>query len=180
MPVQLLENQIGFSPQQILNNSEVLLEYKFANAIKKLTQYRAPRVIFIHGNKELSSLETAGIQNTLLGLQYEVKDFDLSTSYHIPDMFDVAVIAKPRLAFDEKDKYKIDQFIMHGGKVLWLLDGTNAEMDSLKINGGIQSVIGNDINLDDMLFKYGVRVNTDVVQDINLCNPHTAYCGTNG
>lgn len=180
MPVQLLENQIGFSPQQILNNSEVLLEYKFANAIKKLTQYRSPRVAFIQGNGELTNLETAGIQNTLLGLQYEVKDFDLSSSYHIPDKFDVAIIAKPRIAFDEKDKCKIDQFIMHGGKVLWLLEGTNASLDSLKRSPTGQFVQGNDFNLDDMLFKYGVRVNTDVVQDINLCNPIPLIVGQMG
>ena len=180
MPVQLLENQIGFSPQQILNNSEILLEYKFSNAIKKLTQYRSPRVVFIQGHGELTNLETADIQNTLLSLQYEVKDFDLHNNYQIPAKIDVAVIAKPRVAFDEKDKYKIDQFIMHGGKVLWLVDGTTAAMDSLKTSPTGQFAQGNDFNLDDMLFKYGVRVNTDVVQDINLCNPIPLIVGQMG
>lgn len=180
MPVQLLENQIGFSPQQILNNSEILLEYKFSNAIKKLTQYRSPRVVFIQGHGELTNLETADIQNTLLNLQYEVKDFDLHNNYQIPAKIDVAVIAKPRIAFDEKDKYKIDQFIMRGGKVLWLVDGTTAAMDSLKTSPTGQFAQGNDFNLDDMLFKYGVRVNTDVVQDINLCNPIPLIVGQMG
>ncbi len=180
MPVQLLENQIGFSPQQILNNSEILLEYKFSNAIKKLTQYRSPRVVFVQGHGELTNLETADIQNTLLNLQYEVKDFDLHNNYQIPAKIDVAVIAKPRIAFDEKDKYKIDQFIMRGGKVLWLVDGTTAAMDSLKTSPTGQFAQGNDFNLDDMLFKYGVRVNTDVVQDINLCNPIPLIVGQMG
>ncbi len=180
MPVQLLENQIGFSPQQILNNSEVLLEYKFSNAIKKLTQYRAPQVAFIHGNGELSLIETAGIRNTLASLQYEVKDFDLHINYHIPERVDVIIIAKPTTAFDEKDKYKIDQYIMHGGKVLWLADGTNAEMDSLKRSPTGQFVQGTDFNLDDMLFKYGVRINADVVQDINLCNQIPLVVGQMG
>lgn len=180
MPVQLLENQIGFSPQQILNNSEILLEYKFANAIKKLTQYRAPRVVFIQGHGELTPLETADIRNTLLGLQYEVKDLDLPSNYQIPEKIDLAVIAKPAVAFDEKDKYKIDQFIMHGGKVLWLVDGTTAAMDSLKTSPTGQFAQGNDFNLDDMLFKYGARINTDVVQDINLCNPIPLIVGQMG
>ncbi len=180
MPVPLLENQIGFSPQQILNNSEILLEYKFANAIQKLTQYRSPQVAFIKGNNELTNLETAGIRQTLSTLEYEVKDFDLHSSYHIPERIDVIVIAKPRTAFDEKDKYKIDQYIMHGGKVLWLVDGTNASLDSLKMSPTGQFVQGNDYNLDDMLFKYGVRINTDVVQDINLCNPIPLIVGQMG
>lgn len=180
MPVQLLENQMGYSPQEILNNSVISLEYKFANAIKKLIQYRAPRVAFIKGNGELSSVELADIEATLKGLQYEVSEVILQNSYHIPSEIDAIVIAKPRLAFDEKDKFKIDQYIMHGGKVLWLVDGTNAEMDSLKVNRGIQSINSNDLNLDDMLFKYGVRVNNDVVQDINLNNPIPLVVGQMG
>ena len=180
MPVQLLENQMGYLPQEILNNSIISLEYKFANAIKKLIQYRAPRVAFIKGNGELSSVELADIEATLKGLQYQVSEVVLQNSYHIPSEIDAIVIAKPRLAFDEKDKFKIDQYIMHGGKVLWLVDGTNAEMDSLKVNRGIQSINSNDLNLDDMLFKYGVRVNNDVVQDINLNNPIPLVVGQMG
>lgn len=180
MPVQLLENQIGFSPQQILNNSEILLEYKFANAVRKLLQFRPPGIAFISGHDELSELETADIRQTLTSLHYEVKDLDLTQTYYIPERFELAVIAKPHAAFDEKDKYKIDQFIMHGGKVLWLLDGTNATMDSLKVNPTGQFISGNDFNLDDMLFKYGVRINTDVVQDINLCNQIPLVVGQMG
>lgn len=180
MAVNLLENQIGFSPQQILNNSVILLEYKFANAIEKLTQYRPPRIGFVTGNGELDNLETADIRQTLVNLQYEVKEFDLSTNYYIPERLDEIVIAKPESAFNEKDKYKIDQYIMHGGKVLWLLDGTNASMDSLRRSPTGQFIIGLDLNLDDMLFKYGVRVNTDVLQDINLNNPIPLVVGKMG
>lgn len=118
MPVQLLENQMGYSPQEILNNSIISLEYKFANAIKKLIQYRAPRVAFIKGNGELSSVELADIEATLKGLQYQVSEVVLQNSYHIPSEIDAIVIAKPRLAFDEKDKFKIDQYIMHWQSVV--------------------------------------------------------------
>ncbi|MCW5907946.1 MAG: gliding motility-associated ABC transporter substrate-binding protein GldG [Chitinophagales bacterium] len=179
-PVNLLENQIGFSPQMVLNNSVILLEYKFANAIKKLTQYRPPRVGFIRGYGELNEAETTDIRQTLTILQYEVKDFDLVQNYYIPDRFDVIIIAKPQRAFDEKEKYKIDQYIMHGGKVLWLVDGTNATMDSLRVSYTGQFVQGTDYNLDDMLFKYGARINNDLVQDVNLNNPIPLVVGKMG
>ena len=180
MAVQLLENQVGYGPQEILNNSQILLEFKFANAIRKLTQYRAPQIALIKGHGELSNMETADIRQTLGSLQYEVIDLDLTKGYSIPERVDAAIIAKPRDAFDEKDKYKIDQYIMHGGKVLWLVDGTNATMDSLRVNRTGQFVLARELNLDDMLFKYGVRINTDVVSDINLCNPIPIVTGYMG
>ena len=170
MPVQLLENQMGYSPEEILNNSDIQLEYKFANAIRKLTAFRAPRVAFIHGHGELEDIQTADLRQTLQSLKYEIKDIDLKESYNIPKAIDAAIIAKPRIAFSEQDRYKIDQFIMHNGKVLWLVDGTDAAMDSLRISPVGQFAIANELNLDDMLFKYGVRINTDLVQDVNMCN----------
>lgn len=182
MPVQLLDNQIGYGPQEILNHSEIQLEYKFANAIQKLTQSHPPRVTFIHGHGELLPVETGDLRETLATLQFEVKDIDLPNTYVIPAYVDVLVVAKPRGAFDEKDKYKIDQYIMHGGKVLWLVDGTNADMDSLRYNRGGQFVLGidNEFNLEDMLFKYGVRINADVVSDINMCNQIPLVTGQMG
>jgi ABC-2 type transport system permease protein len=170
MPVQLLENQIGFGPEEILNNSEIQLEYKFANAIRKLTAVRAPRVAFIHGNGELEEIETADLRQTLASLKYEIKDIDLQNSFNIPETIDAAIIAKPRAAFTEQEKYKIDQYVMHNGKLLWLVDGTDAAMDSLRISPVGQFAVANDLNLDDLLFKYGVRINTDLVQDVNMCN----------
>ncbi|MCO5281303.1 MAG: gliding motility-associated ABC transporter substrate-binding protein GldG [Chitinophagales bacterium] len=167
-PVQLLENQAGFSPQEILNNSIVQLEYKFANAIKKLSQYRQPRVAFLQGNGELSRFDMADILNTLIAQRYQVQEINIDSTFGIPSRFDAIVIAKPRMAFDEKQKYKIDQYIMRGGNVLWLVDKTTADMDSLKESLTGQFVVDRELNLDDQLFKYGVRINDDLVQDINL------------
>ena len=182
MPVPLLDNQIGYGPQEILNHSEIQLEYKFANAIQKLTQSRPTRVTFIQGHGELSQLETTDLRQTLEGMQFEVKDIDLPQTYYIPSSVDVIIIAKPHFGFDEKEKYKIDQFVMHGGRVLWLVDGTNANMDSLRVNRGMQFAIGNEnlFNLEDILFKYGVRINADVVSDINMCNPIPVVIGQMG
>ena len=183
VPVQLLDNQIGYGPQEILNHSEIQLEYKFANAIQKLTQLRPTRVAFIDGHGELSKLETADLRQTLKTMEFEVKDIDLSNTYYVPSTIDVIIVAKPRFTFDEQDKYKIDQYIMHGGKIIWLVDGTNATMDSLRTSHeGQQFVLGNEnnYNLQDMLFKYGVRINSDVVQDMSMCNQIPMKTGNMG
>lgn len=179
-PIQLIQSQIGYDKKQTINNSIISLEYNFANAIQKLTQYRPPRVAFTAGHGELNALELADIQNQLVRLNYEVQMMDLSAQFQIPDKFDAIIVAKPLVAFDEKDKYKIDQFVMKGGKVLWLIDATNASMDSLKSNPTGQFVVDRSLNLDDLLFKYGARVNNDIIQDINLCNPIPLVVGKMG
>ncbi|MFN8309919.1 MAG: gliding motility-associated ABC transporter substrate-binding protein GldG [Chitinophagales bacterium] len=179
-PIQLLENQIGYSQEQVLNNSSVSLEYKFANAIQKLTQFRSPRVAFSNGNGELSPLQLADLQDQLVKLRYDLTNIDLNKTYKVDSRFDALVIAKPTLPFTEKEKYQIDQYVMRGGKVLWLIDATTADMDSLKINLAQQMVVDRDLNLDDQLFKYGVRLNTDLVQDITMCNPIPLVVGQMG
>ncbi|MCS6819373.1 MAG: gliding motility-associated ABC transporter substrate-binding protein GldG [Chitinophagales bacterium] len=179
-PVQLLENQAGFSPEEILNHSVIQLEYKFANAIKKLSQYRRPRVGITRGQGELERQDIADMLQTLVAQRYEVQDINLDSVYAIPSRLDAIVIPKPRIPFDEKKKYKIDQYIMRGGNVLWLLDVTTADMDSLKENLTGQFVMDRDLNLDDMLFKYGVRINNDLLQDINLCGAIPLVIGNLG
>lgn len=180
IPVELLESEMGASPTEILNNSEVELEYKFASAIQKLIQYAPPDIAFLKGNDELTDMETADLRESLNSLQYATDDYNLAAHYNIPNKFQAVIIAKPRIPFEEKDKYKIDQYIMHGGKVLWLVDGTDAAMDSLRGSPVGQFVVGLDLNLDDMLFTYGVRINTDLVQDINLCNQIPLVVGQMG
>jgi ABC-2 type transport system permease protein len=179
-PIQLLENQIGYDKEQVLNNSAVSLEYKFATAIQKLTMYRPPRVAFTAGHGELNSAQLADIQQQLTNLRYEVGILDITKGYKIKDDFDAIIIAKPTLPFDEKDKYKIDQYIMHGGKVMWLIDPTTADFDSLKVNLTGQFVVDRPLNLDDQLFKYGARVNTDLIEDINMCSPIPLKVGNMG
>lgn len=179
-PVQLIESQIGYDKKQTINNSVITLEYKFAMAIQKLTQYRPPRLAFTTGHGELGKMNVADIQQQLQKLHYEISNYNISQSFQIPERFDALVIAKPTLPFDEKDKYKLDQFVMRGGKILWLIDATTADMDSLKRNLTGQFVLDRNLNLDDMLFKYGVRINTDIVQDIALCNQIPLVVGQMG
>ena len=179
-PIQLIQSQIGYDKKQTINNSVISLEYNFANAIQKLTQYRPPRVAFSQGHGELNKLELADLQSQLLRLSYEVQMMDLSAQFQVPEKFDAVIVAKPTLPFDEKDKYKLDQFVMRGGKILWLLDATTANMDSLRVSPTGQFVLDKNLNLDDQLFKYGVRINNDLVQDINLCNPIPLVVGKMG
>ena len=179
-PIQLLENQIASDKEQILNNSAISLEYKFATAIQKLIQYRQPKIAFSMGHGELSNQHLADIQQQLVSLRYEITRVDIPKHYRIDPDFDLLIVAKPMEPFDEKDKYKIDQYVMQGGKVLWLIDATTADFDSLKSNLTGQFVVDLNLNLEDQLFKYGVRINTDLIQDLNMCNPIPLKVGNMG
>jgi ABC-2 type transport system permease protein len=178
VPVQLLMTQLGQDPGRVLNNSIQSLEYNLASAIQKLVQIHKPRIAFIEGQGELSRMETIDIQNALSGfydidritLNHKINSLTVrlkvdSVREKLVNKYKAIIIAKPLLPFDEKDKYLIDQFIMRGGKVLWLLDPVFASQDSL---GKYNSTMGIhlDLNLEDMLFAYGVRPNSNLVLDI--------------
>lgn len=163
--VQLLENQIGFGPEQVLNNSIELLEYKFANQIKKLIQRRNPKIAFTQGHGEPGEAALSDMVKTLQAQRYDVEVVDVSQQLSLADKYNVLIVTQPTQRFEEVDKYKIDQFIMHGGSVLWLIDPMNVNLDSLR---GKPAYFAKprDLNLDDMLFRYGVRLNTDLVNDM--------------
>lgn len=164
IPLQLLENQIGMGPERVLNNSIELLEYKIANSLKKVTERNVTRVGIIQGQGELAPIQLSGMMQTLVDNRYDVKLADLPNMLTLVNKFDAIIIAKPTLPYREQDKFKIDQFIMNGGKALFMVEGSNANMDSLR-GAPMQMAIHPDANLDDLLFKYGVRVNQDLVQD---------------
>ena len=177
--IDLLENQLGQSPEDALNASMQNLEFRLIDAVKKVTRLQRPNIAFIQGHGELETQDVYDIVQTLAQnyivdtvtingrvdalihrTQHEDKDVKAFASY------DAIVIAKPTQPFDERDKFLIDQYIMHGGKVLWLVEPVYATMDSLQSQ---ESTIGleQDLNLDDMLFKYGVRLNRDLLLDLN-------------
>jgi gliding motility-associatede transport system auxiliary component len=168
IPIQLLQTQMDADPQTQLNNSIEALEYDIDNAIHKLSIQMRPRVAFIDGQGELDSLSTA---DALKGLSeyYDVHRITLHQRLKSLQTYKAIIIAKPDTAFDEKDKFIIDQFIMRGGKVLWLLDALSAPMDSLKRNGMTLAFPAN-LNLEDQLFKYGVRVNTNLIMDMQCAD----------
>jgi len=177
MPVQLLENHLGMSPLEILNYSESQLEFKLADAIHKLTMPDKLRVAYIMGQGEALGPNTYDALSTLAA-SYNVDTLDLPGSLYIPKLYDAIIINKPTQPFDEKDKYKIDQYIVNGGNVLWYIDPIMASMDSLRTSQQFMTV-EYGLNLEDMLFRYGVRVNPDLVEDMQ-CNQIPVVSGMNG
>ena len=178
-PLDLLDTHIGESSNQVLNNSAQNLEYKLISSIKELTQDKKPSVAFIEGHGELNEDEVYDITRTLqkkynvqrVTLDEQITALNKRTVTHdssivISSNYDAIVIAKPTKPFSEKDKFIIDQYVMHGGKVLWLVDPVFATMDSLQMS---ESTIGNALNvkLDDMFFKYGLRLNSNLLLDLN-------------
>jgi ABC-2 type transport system permease protein len=178
--VDLLENQLGQSSEEALNASMQHLEFQLLDAIKKVTRFMKPNIAFIEGHGELSEADVYDITQTL-SQNYNVGRLEIDGKVDAlmhrtePDAnghvkafpsFDAIIIAKPTEPFDEKDKFLIDQYIMHGGKVLWLVEPVYATMDSLTSQ---ESTIGveQDLNLDDMLFRYGVRLNRNLLLDMN-------------
>ena len=166
MVVKLLENNSpSLSPDEVINNSVTLLEYKFANVIKKLRSANRSTILFTRGHGELNELQTADLER---GLQqfYNTDRITLDSVVQLkPDECALLVVAKPRGAFSEKDKFKIDQYAMNGGRILWMLDQMNASLDSMNMGGKFISTPYN-LKLEDMLFKYGIRINSDVVLDL--------------
>jgi ABC-2 type transport system permease protein len=168
IPVKLLQTRIGLNPEEVLNNSIQNLEYAFSSAIKKVSTGGKPRVGFTEGNGELSDLQLQDAMKSLAD-GYEVGRINL-TSLTLDGLqkLKVMVIAKPSIAFSELEKYKIDQFLMQGGKIIWTIDQVNADLDSIRKSiSGEQLAYQNKLNLDDQLFTYGVRINYDLVGDMN-------------
>lgn len=168
IPVNLLQTRIGLNPQEVLNNSIQNLEYAFSSAIKKVSSGGKPRVGFTEGHGELSDLQ---LQDAMKSLSdgYEAGRIDLaSITFDGLAKLKVMVIAKPATAFSEVEKYKIDQFLMRGGKIIWTIDQVNADLENMRNSaGGEQLAFQNKLNLDDQLFTYGVRINYDLVGDMN-------------
>lgn len=163
MVVKLLEsNSPTLSPDEVINNSVTLLEYKFANIIKKLRSPKRPIILFTRDHGELNELQTADLERSLQQF-YETDRISLDSVVQLPpDQCALLIVAKPRRPFSEKDKFKIDQYAMNGGRVLWLLDPMDASLDSMSMAGKFIST-PYDLKLDDQLFKYGIRLNPDVV-----------------
>jgi len=163
--VRLLENEVpGVPPEVTLNNSVGLLEYKISNAIQKLQLSRKPNILFTAGHGELEPMQTADLHKTLRDY-YEIGRINLDSVVAVGSEASVLVIAKPTRAFSEKDKFKLDQYVMNGGKVLWILDQVRVDLDSLQ---GRQQYYPNeyDLGLDDLLFNYGTRIQPNLVLDM--------------
>jgi ABC-2 type transport system permease protein len=166
LAVKFLQTQQGKSPEEVLNNSIQNLEYAFVSAISKISRGDKPRVGFTEGHQELSDVQLSDAISSLQSV-YEVGRVDLaSISSSSLQKLAVLVIPKPSTSFTEAEKFKLDQYVMHGGKVIWAIDQVNADLDSLK-GAGEQLAFAKKLNLDDLLFTYGVRINYQLIADMN-------------
>lgn len=177
MPLQLLKSRMETPAIEMLNNSIEELEYEISNTIRKISENKKNKVAFLMGHGELEKPYVADIAGAL-SEYYMVDTVTINAQLNSLNEFKAIIIAKPDSMFDEKDKFIIDQYVMRGGKVLWLIDGCEASMDSLQ---QAPATLGMpvDVNLSDQLFKYGVRINTNVIQDLRAAEipAPTGYVG---
>ncbi len=163
-PWQLLKTQAGQSSEGQLNNSIQALEYEFASCIRNLTTVIRPQIGFVEGHGELDTLGVKDITEELSNF-YDVKRVRINERLNALNGLKAIIIAKPDTSFSEKDKFIIDQFVMKGGKILWVIDPLNTSLDSLSRKAETMAIPYN-LNLDDMFFKYGVRINPTMLLDI--------------
>lgn len=159
------------------NAAEALLEYKFSNAIDKLTRSYVPTIAYAVGNGEPIDLTVNDLGESLRN-EYRLAVFDLKKAYPDARLIDAMMIVKPTLPFTDEDKLKLDQYIMNGGHVIWCIDKLHAELDSLMRSQAEYTAFDRGLELDDILFKYGVRINPDLVQDLN-CSKIPIVIGKN-
>jgi ABC-2 type transport system permease protein len=160
------------------NAAEALLEFKFADAIDKLTRKNIPTLAYLVGNGEPTDLKVNDL-GEILRNEYRLAVFDLKTGYPDPDVINALIVVKPTQTFTDNDKLKLDQFVMNGGRIIWFIDRLHAELDSLMRtqSAGQYTAFDRELGLDELFFRYGVRINPDLVQDLN-CSKIPIVIGT--
>jgi gliding-associated putative ABC transporter substrate-binding component GldG len=169
--IPLLKNRMGATTTEMVIGSVQHLEYSISDALQKVTTVKQKTVAVIKGNGELQDVLMAKF---LLQIResYHIGPFTLDSvakdptgSLNALEKYDLAIIAKPTEMFSDAEKQVLDQFIINGGKTLWLVEQVNVEMDSLYNPSGSTFAFPRDLNLNDMFFKYGFRINPDIVKD---------------
>jgi ABC-2 type transport system permease protein len=164
-PVNLYSGSNNFITPTELNSAEALLEFDFANGIEKIVNNQKPLIAYAVGNGEPTGPDTYDLVTNVLKKNYQLFMLNLEAEPVVPDTFKLMLIVKPTLTFTAAEKLKIDQYVMHGGKLLCFIDRLNAEVDSLQMKN---QVIAYDRNLDleDLFFKYGIRINPYLLMDL--------------
>ena len=170
--VPLLKNKQGSTAEERINNSVQELEYAFADAFTKLSTTDKKSIAVIKGNGELGDIYIADYLSTVREY-YNIGAITLDSVASNPQKvldqlknFDLALIAKPTEAFTEEEKYVMDQYMVQGGKSIWMIDQVAMEMDSIYTGGGSAFALPRELNLKDLFFKYGVRINPVLVNDL--------------
>ena len=169
--VSLLSNGMLQTQEDQLETAVENLEFSFVSAIDKLQEQKQKKVAVLSGNGELQDIQLYSFLSEITK-KYRLAKFTLDSVENNPNKsvkdlqkFDLAIIAKPTKLFSEKEKLVIDQFIINGGKTLWMLENVQADTDSL-YNGGKMLAYPRDLNLTDLFFSYGLRINTTLIQDL--------------
>jgi ABC-2 type transport system permease protein len=166
LPVNLLKNNPSLSHELNLNNSIQTLEYEFARTITSLSLEEVPRIAFIEGHGELDSMQTHSLMDELKNF-FQVDRGNIMGNVEALLNYQALIIARPIYPFNEADKFAIDQYLMKGGRVLFFLDPVHPFADSL--SAGTTVALANQVGIEDLLFKYGIRVNYNLVADLQ-CN----------
>ncbi len=164
--IDFLEGQSNLNGLASLNNAEALMEFKIARAIMLLQRDSVPVVGYLTGNGQPLDYSVYDLVENVLRKDYYFKILPIDSVAFIPTEFKAIVIAKPTQPFSRAQRLKIDQYVMKGGKVIWAIDQLYASMDSLQRSSGSFVAYDQGLELDEQLFKYGVRINRDLVQDL--------------
>lgn len=165
--VDLLQGVSADGGLESLNKAEALMEYKFANAIRQLSLDTVPLVGYLVGNGQPESYEVYDLIENVLKKNYAFRILPIDSVPIIPPVFKAMLITKPTTAFSDEQKLKLDQYVMQGGKLVWMIDNLYAEMDSLQRSQNEFIAFDRGLQVEDLLFRYGVRVNQDLLQDLN-------------
>ena len=167
--VTLLKNTRGLSGEENLNNSIEQLEYAFAEALHRLQQTELPRIAIIEGHGEPDERYVWDLEQTLSQYFYVDRGAivipEQGVDVHLLDGYKAIIIANPQTAFSDIERFIIDQYIMRGGTVLWVVNGVRFSNDVLQ-SDGFTPIIPLDLGITDMLFRYGIRINPALVQDL--------------
>jgi ABC-2 type transport system permease protein len=177
--IDFLEGQSNMNGLESLNNAEALMEFKLAKALMNLSRERVPVVGYLTGNGEPLDLSVYDLIEKTVRKDYDFAVVPIDSVKSIPKDFDALLIIRPMSAFSDLQKLKIDQYIMNGGKILLAMDNLYASMDSLQRSSGSFVAFDLGLGLDEMLFKYGVRVNRDLLQDLE-CDKVPSVIGNSG
>lgn len=168
VPVCLLKNILGNSGEDNLNISIENLEFEITDGIRRLVNTEVSKIAFIEGHGELSEAETYDISKSL-SRYFQIDRGVLANNAAVLNDYKAIIIAKPTKPFSESDKFIIDQYIMNGGRVLWLIDGVRIAKENLSTIG-LSPAMELDLNLNDQLFRYGVRINPVLLQDVQCAS----------
>ena len=166
IPVILYQGKTNAITYPEINSAEAMMEFNFISAVDKLLQKNKPVVGYLTGNGEPTGYNVEDLVKNTLQQEYQFYTINPNVQPVIPEEFNVLFVVKPTEPFSDEAKLKLDQYVMHGGKILFFMDKLNAELDSLQSKKGEVVAYDRELALNELLFKYGVRINPDLVMDL--------------